>query len=63
VTLTFDNAQDWDITSNISGTFSYAPMTPTPEPASIVLFLSGLAGLPIIRSRMNRKQAAATVAA
>ena len=61
VTLTFYNDEDWTITSQISGTFSYAPVT-TPEPASIVLFLSGLAGLPLLRSRMNRKRAAAAAA-
>ena len=39
VTLTFYNAHDWTITSDISGTYSYTP-GPVPEPASLVLLAS-----------------------
>jgi len=57
VTLTFYNAHDWTITSDISATYSYTPDPPgqVPEPASLVLFAGGIAGLRLVRHRFGRK--------
>lgn len=62
-TLAIDlvDAQDWDITPDVTFTLTGTPVTPptVPEPASMVLFASGLVGLTAIRRRMSRKSAAA----
>jgi hypothetical protein len=57
VSLTFYNAHDWTITSEISGTYLYTPPQhqQVPEPASFVLFASGLAGLHFARRSLRRK--------
>ncbi|HTV90921.1 MAG TPA: PEP-CTERM sorting domain-containing protein [Stellaceae bacterium] len=63
VALTLDNAQDWTITSDISATMTYTAPPTVPEPASMVLFASGLLGLPFVRRRLGRGKAQATTAA
>jgi hypothetical protein len=65
VDLTFYNAADWTISSEISGTYtlgSTGHQSSVPEPASMVLFASSLLGLPVIR-RLRRKPAASATAA
>ena len=55
--ITLSNDYDWDLGTEIS--LDLIPTnTPTPEPASMVLFASGLAGLGALRRRRSRKAAA-----
>jgi hypothetical protein len=53
VALTLCNAEDWNITPMISGNLKNGPNN-VPEPASLVLFMSGLLGLSVIRRRRSR---------
>lgn len=57
VNLTFYNAHDWTITSEISGTYLYTPPQHQhiPEPTSLVLLASGIAGLQVVRRGLRRK--------
>jgi hypothetical protein len=57
VALTLYNAEDWTIHSYISGSLVNGPNNTVPEPASMVLFASGLAALPVLRRRLRRKPA------
>jgi hypothetical protein len=56
------HAEDWSITPTVTFTLTGTPLPPhqnVPEPASILLFASGLVGLPVLRRRNARKAAKA----
>ena len=49
--ITLFNATDWDITPQIGFKVVDAPPVPTPEPATLALAMTGLAGMAVARLR------------